>query len=98
MPGLAAGRLPQGDGIHLSAEELIALRPRCHALRLPMRQPAASALAGAYRARLDAVAPGAQRIVDKMWQNFEFLGFAALLLPAAQRSPFLAGPTRHSIY
>jgi uncharacterized protein (DUF58 family) len=40
-----------GDGIHLTAEELIALRPRCHALRLPMRQPAASALAGAYRSR-----------------------------------------------
>jgi uncharacterized protein (DUF58 family) len=42
---------PQGDGIHLTADELIALRPRCHALRLPMRQPAASALAGAYRSR-----------------------------------------------
>ena len=42
---------PEGDGIHLSAEELIALRPRCNALRLPMRQPAASALAGAYRSR-----------------------------------------------
>ncbi len=41
----------QGDGIHLQAEELIALRPRCHALRLPMRQPAASAMAGAYRSR-----------------------------------------------
>ncbi|MEE4217661.1 MAG: DUF58 domain-containing protein [Xanthomonadales bacterium] len=48
---LTSGRPPQGDGIHLSAEELIALRPRCHALRLPMRQPAASALAGAYRSR-----------------------------------------------
>jgi uncharacterized protein (DUF58 family) len=48
---LTAGRPPQGDGIHLSAEELISLRPRCHALRLPMRQPAASALAGAYRSR-----------------------------------------------
>ena len=45
-------RLSQdGDGIHLSAAELISLRPRCHALRLPMRQPAASALAGAYRSR-----------------------------------------------
>jgi uncharacterized protein (DUF58 family) len=42
---------PEGDGIHLSAAELIALRPRCHALRLPMRQAAASALAGAYRSR-----------------------------------------------
>jgi uncharacterized protein (DUF58 family) len=42
---------PQGDGIHLTADELIALRPRCHALRLPMRQAAASALAGAYRSR-----------------------------------------------
>ena len=41
----------EGDGIHLSAAELIALRPRCHALRLPMRQPAASGLAGAYRSR-----------------------------------------------
>ena len=41
----------QGDGIHLTASELIALRPRCHALRLPMRQAAASALAGAYRSR-----------------------------------------------
>ncbi len=41
----------QGDGIHLTPSELIALRPRCHALRLPMRQPAASALAGAYRSR-----------------------------------------------
>jgi uncharacterized protein (DUF58 family) len=40
-----------GDGIHLTASELIALRPRCHALRLPMRQAAASALAGAYRSR-----------------------------------------------
>lgn len=41
----------KGDGIHLSAGALIALRPRCHALRLPMNQPAASALAGAYRSR-----------------------------------------------
>jgi uncharacterized protein (DUF58 family) len=41
----------EGDGIHLTAAELISLRPRCHALRLPMRQPAASALAGAYRSR-----------------------------------------------
>jgi len=41
----------EGDGIHLTASELIALRPRCHALRLPMRQPAASAMAGAYRSR-----------------------------------------------
>lgn len=48
---LSSGRPPEGDGIHLSAEELISLRPRCHALRLPMRQPAASALAGAYRSR-----------------------------------------------
>ncbi len=41
----------KGDGIHLTAGELIALRPRCQSLRLPMRQPAASALAGAYRSR-----------------------------------------------
>lgn len=48
---LAARRIEPGDGIHLSAAELIALRPRCNALRLPMRQAAASALAGAYRSR-----------------------------------------------
>jgi len=41
----------QGDGIHLSAPELIALKPRCNALSLPMHRPAASALAGAYRSR-----------------------------------------------
>jgi uncharacterized protein (DUF58 family) len=41
----------RSDGIHLTAAELIALRPRCNSLRLPMRQPAASALAGAYRSR-----------------------------------------------
>ena len=40
-----------GDGIHLGASELIALRPRCNALSLPMHRPAASALAGAYRSR-----------------------------------------------
>ncbi len=40
-----------GDGIELSAAELIALRPRCHALTLPMHRPAASALAGNYRSR-----------------------------------------------
>jgi len=40
-----------GDGIHLEAAELIALRPRCSALLLPMHSPAASALAGAYRSR-----------------------------------------------
>ncbi len=39
------------DGIHLSASELIALKPRCNALSLPMNRPAASALAGAYRSR-----------------------------------------------
>jgi uncharacterized protein (DUF58 family) len=48
---VAGSRGPDGDGIHLTADELIALRPRCHALRLPMRQAAASALAGAYRSR-----------------------------------------------
>ncbi|HKX54706.1 MAG TPA: DUF58 domain-containing protein [Xanthomonadales bacterium] len=45
------GNRDSGDGIHLTATELIALRPRCHSLRLPMRQAAASALAGAYRSR-----------------------------------------------
>ncbi len=42
---------PPGDGIHLSAPELIALKPRCNALSLPMNRPAASSLAGAYRSR-----------------------------------------------
>ena len=41
----------KGDGIHLEASELIALRPRCNALLLPMHSPAASALAGSYRSR-----------------------------------------------
>ena len=41
----------QGDGIHLSAPELIALKPRCNALSLPMHRPSVSALAGAYRSR-----------------------------------------------
>lgn len=45
---------------------------------------AVDAMANAYRTRLDELAPGAARVVDKMWQNFEFLGFAALLLPAAR--------------
>lgn len=40
-----------GNGIQLEAAELIALRPRCNALTLPMHRPAASALAGAYRSR-----------------------------------------------
>ena len=40
-----------GDGIHLGAPELIALKPRCNALSLPMHSPAASSLAGAYRSR-----------------------------------------------
>lgn len=41
----------EGNGIDLTAAELIALRPRCSALLLPMHRPAASALAGAYRSR-----------------------------------------------
>jgi uncharacterized protein (DUF58 family) len=41
----------QGDGIHLSAPELIALKPRCNALSLPMQRPTVSALSGAYRSR-----------------------------------------------
>jgi uncharacterized protein (DUF58 family) len=40
-----------GDGIHLSASELIALKPRCNALSLPIHRPSVSALAGAYRSR-----------------------------------------------
>lgn len=38
-------------GIHLSAAELIALKPRCNALSLPMHRPSVSAMAGAYRSR-----------------------------------------------
>jgi hypothetical protein len=41
-------------------------------------------LAAAYRRRLDSLAPGARRVTDKMWQNFEFLGFAALLFPRSR--------------
>ncbi len=40
-----------GDGIHLHASELIALKSRCNALSLPMHRPSVSALAGAYRSR-----------------------------------------------
>jgi uncharacterized protein (DUF58 family) len=47
----ASGANMIGDGIHLTAAELISLRPRCQSFRLPMRQAAASALAGAYRSR-----------------------------------------------
>jgi uncharacterized protein (DUF58 family) len=47
----AIGRDHSGDGIELTAAELMALRPRCNALMLPMHRPAASALAGAYRSR-----------------------------------------------
>ena len=43
-----------------------------------------TALSQAYFARIDARAPGAQRVVDKMWQNFEYLGFIALLCPRAR--------------
>lgn len=46
-----AGDAHAGNGIDLTAAELIALRPRCNALMLPMNRPAASALAGAYRSR-----------------------------------------------
>lgn len=42
------------------------------------------ALADAYLERLGRIAPGAGRVVDKMWQNFEFLGFAAMLCPGAR--------------
>lgn len=38
-------------GIHLNATELIALKPHCNALSLPMHRPSVSALAGAYRSR-----------------------------------------------
>lgn len=53
-------------------------------------------LATAYRQRLDALAPGARRVTDKMWQNFEFLGFIAMLFPEARvihckRDPMDAG-------
>lgn len=41
-------------------------------------------LAGIYRRRLDSLAPEARRVTDKMWQNFEFLGFAALLFPESR--------------
>ncbi len=50
-PPTPANTTHDGDGIELTAAELIALRPRCNALMLPMHRPAASALAGAYRSR-----------------------------------------------
>jgi tetratricopeptide (TPR) repeat protein len=43
-----------------------------------------TAMATAYQRRLDALAPGALRVTDKMWQNFEFLGFIELLFPESR--------------
>lgn len=48
---MISGRDHAGNGIELTAAELMALRPRCNALMLPMHRPASSALAGAYRSR-----------------------------------------------
>ncbi|MGI9265448.1 MAG: tetratricopeptide repeat-containing sulfotransferase family protein [Gammaproteobacteria bacterium] len=41
-------------------------------------------MADDYLKRLDEFAPQADRVTDKMWQNFEFLGLASLMLPAAR--------------
>ena len=51
MSALLRSQWPAGDGIHLGADELIALRGRCRALFLPGRQPARSALAGPHHSR-----------------------------------------------
>ena len=49
-----------------------------------LSQADVDSLADAYRRRLDGIGPGARRVTDKMWQNFEFLGFAELLFPEAR--------------
>ena len=46
--------------------------------------PDLDALSRAYLQRLDQLAPEARRVTDKMWQNFEFLGLAELVLPGAR--------------
>ena len=43
-----------------------------------------TSMAGVYLKKLDEIAPSAVRVTDKMWQNFEFLGLASLMLPAAR--------------
>ena len=53
-------------------------------------------MADNYLKRLDTFAPKAIRVTDKMWQNFEFLGLASLMFPAArvihcQRDPLDTG-------
>lgn len=43
-----------------------------------------TSMAETYLKRLDQIAPKAIRVTDKMWQNFEFLGLASLMFPAAR--------------
>src|SRR5262249_52990563 len=47
-------------------------------------QPALDEAAASYLAELHALAPEAARVVDKMPGNFNYLGFAALMLPGAR--------------
>ncbi len=43
-----------------------------------------SAMAREYLAHIDGLAPEAERVTDKMWQNFEYLGLVSLMFPAAR--------------
>jgi tetratricopeptide (TPR) repeat protein len=51
---------------------------------LGLDQAGLGALSRAYLGRLDQLGAGARRVTDKMWQNFEFLGAAELILPGAR--------------
>src|SRR5690606_2396669 len=61
-----------GDG-SLFAEKVVGLAPG-----------EAEALGAQYLAKLQAFAPGARRITDKMPHNFTFVGLIAMLLPRAR--------------
>lgn len=68
---------------------LLALSTASHGREYPesvrsLSRAQVESLAAVYRQRLDGLAPQARRITDKMWQNFEFLGFAALLFPESR--------------
>lgn len=85
---LASHRDIHGAG-ELSDLGLLALSTATGTLEYPESAAALSSmdmdrLSAAYGSRLDEIAPGASRVTDKMWQNFEFLGFASLLFPKAR--------------
>jgi hypothetical protein len=85
---LASHRDIHGAG-ELSDLGLLALSTAAGTLEYPESVATLSAmdmdrLSAAYGSRLDEIAPRASRVTDKMWQNFEFLGFASLLFPEAR--------------